>query len=75
MNERFANTTIGDIPSDAPAYGRIAGVLVFDIQRGSRAWQAGLRKGDVISSVNRQPTPTLASFLEVINQTSGKRGG
>ncbi len=67
-NARFANTTIGDIPSDSPLYGRVAGVMVFAIERSSPAWRAGLRRGDVISAVNRQPTPNLAAFLEVVNR-------
>lgn len=71
-NQRMANTTIGEIPEDAPAYGRIRGVMVYDIEPGSRAWQAGLRKGDVISSVNRQPTPSVPVFLEVVNRTAGQ---
>ncbi len=71
-NQRMANTTIGEIPEDAPAYGRIRGVMVYDIEPGSRAWQAGLRKGDIISSVNRQPTPSVPVFLEVVNRTAGQ---
>ncbi len=38
-NVRLASTTIGEIPEDAPAYGRIEGVMVYDIERGSPAWQ------------------------------------
>jgi len=71
-NQRMANTTIGEIPEDAPAYGRIRGVMVYDIEPGSRAWQAGLRKGDIISSVNRQPTPSVPVFLDVVNRTAGQ---
>ncbi|MEQ8497696.1 MAG: DegQ family serine endoprotease [Gammaproteobacteria bacterium] len=71
-NQRMADTTIGEIPTDHPAYGRIAGVMVHAIEPGSRAWQAGLRKGDVISSVNRQATPSVPVFLEVVNRVPGQ---
>ena len=71
-NTRFANTTIGEIPEDAPAYGRIAGVMVYAIKSDSPAWQAGLRKGDLISSVNRQPTPSVPAFLNIVNQVKGQ---
>ena len=35
---------------------------VLDVKRNSRAWDAGLRKGDVIVSVNRQ---SVASLLDL----------
>ena len=53
-NERFADTTIGEIPQDSPAFGRLQGVMAYKVDRGSRAWTAGLRAGDIIVSVNRQ---------------------
>lgn len=71
-NPRFANTTIGDIPEDSPAFGRIDGVMVYAIERGTPAWEAGLRKGDIISSVNRRATPSLTVFLAVVNQAKGQ---
>jgi len=71
-NERMASTTVGEIPEDAPAYGRIRGVMVYEITQDSPAWRAGLRRGDIISSVNRQPTPTVAEFVEVLNQIPGQ---
>ncbi len=38
---------------DDSGIGEQAGVLVADVEPGSRAWSAGLRKDDVIVSVNR----------------------
>ena len=70
-NERFAGTTMGEIPSDAPAYGRLQGVMAYKVTRGSRAWNAGLRAGDIILSVNRAPTPSLPVFLNTVNQAKG----
>ena len=70
-NERLAQTTIGEIPQDSPAYGRIPGVMAYKVARDSRAWQAGLRNGDIISAVNRQATPSVAVFLRVVNQVQG----
>ncbi|MEX2479526.1 MAG: DegQ family serine endoprotease [Gammaproteobacteria bacterium] len=71
-NERMASTTVGEIPKDSPAYGRLRGVMVYDIAQHSPAWRAGLRRGDIISSVNRVPTPSVAAFVEVVNQVPGQ---
>ena len=71
-NERLAGATFGDIPEDSPAYGRIRGVMVFEVEQGSRVAAAGLREGDIISSVNRAPTRNLAEFLRVVNQLKGQ---
>ncbi len=70
-NERFADTTMGEIPQDSPAAGRLQGVMAYKVERGSRAWLAGLRAGDIILSVNRQRTPSLSAFLAVVNQAQG----
>jgi serine protease Do/serine protease DegQ len=70
-NARFADTTIGEIPQDSPAYGRLQGVMAYKVDRGSRAWTAGLRAGDIILSVNRQRTSSLPAFLAVVNQAPG----
>ena len=70
-NERFADTTIGEIPQDSPAAGRLQGVMIYKLDRDSRAWRAGLRAGDIILSVNRQRTPSLPAFLAVVNQVQG----
>ena len=70
-NERFADTTIGEIAPDSPAAGRLQGVMVYKVDRRSRAWLAGLRAGDIVLSVNRQRTPSLSAFLAVVNQARG----
>lgn len=71
-NDRLSNITIGEIPSDSPFHGRLRGIMVHKVLRGSRAWQAGLRDGDVVTSVNRQPTPSVPVFLNVVNQVTGQ---
>ena len=45
---------------------------MFEIDRASPAYRAGLREGDIISSVNRQATPNLQSFLQLVNQIPGE---
>lgn len=38
------------------------GVLIDEIQRGSAAWQLGLRSGDLITSVNKKEISSLKQF-------------
>ena len=71
-NERLAGTTFGDIREDSPMYGRLRGVLVVNAKPGTRAWQSGLRSGDIITSVNQTATPSLKSFLGIVNDYKGQ---
>jgi len=71
-NKRLAEASFGDIPRDAPAYGRVQGVMTFRLERNSTAWLSGLREGDIVTSVNRHPTPTLDVFLDLVNRIDGR---
>ena len=67
-NRRLAGVTAGDIPKGAPEYGHLEGVMVFKVERGSRAWRSGLRDGDIIVSVNRVPVTDVKGFLKLVNK-------
>ncbi len=49
------------------------GVAVVDAIRGGAAAEAGIKRGDVIMSINRKRTATTAEYTRVIQQSS--RGG
>jgi serine protease Do len=49
-----------------------SGVVVDDVQDGSRADDAGLRRGDVIQQVNRQPVNNVAEFERAMRQAGDK---
>lgn len=66
LNPRLEGVSIGDIDEDNPYYGRLKGVIVVDIDRASHAWNSGIRKGDIITSVNRQLVENLPAFLIAI---------
>jgi serine protease Do/serine protease DegQ len=55
-----------EIERGSPLYQRIQGVIVAAVDEGSRAWQAGLRSGDIIYAVNRRRVRTLAEFLSAL---------
>ncbi|MGD9603107.1 MAG: DegQ family serine endoprotease [Gammaproteobacteria bacterium] len=71
-NERLAGVSVGEIPENSPAYGRISGVMVYEISPRSRAFAAGLREGDIITGVNRQPVDGVQSFVETVAQIPGQ---
>jgi len=62
---QFAGASFSDIPPDHPAYGNVGGVLVADLAPGSPAWRVGLRKGDILLAVNRQPVRSVAELEQV----------
>lgn len=70
-SEQLQGVTLGPIPQQHPAYGQLQGVMVMEIERGTRAWNAGLRKGDIITSVNRQPVANMDEFLKIVDQVEG----
>ena len=67
LDKRLEGITLGDIEEGHPHHGKINGVIITEIQRGSRAWSAGLRKGDIITSVNHKPVADLQVFLQLVD--------
>lgn len=59
---KLAGVRLSDIPPDHPAYGHLGGVLVTGVARGSPAARAGLRRGDIILGIDRQPVRSLAEL-------------
>lgn len=67
INKRLEGVTVSDLKEDHQYYGKIEGVHVVDVERGSPAWRSGLRQGDIITSVNRQPVKGVPIFLKLVN--------
>ena len=67
-NPRLEGVTLGAIDDEHPHYGRVKGVMITEVKRGSRGWSAGLRRGDIITSVNHQPADDLETFLQLVNK-------
>jgi len=67
INKRLEGVTVNELGEDHRYYGKIKGVYVVDVLRGSPAWRSGLRKGDVITSVNRQTVKDVPKFLKLVN--------
>ena len=63
IDSRLANTELQNFRNENEVG---AGVLVTAIAQGSRAWTAGLRKGDVIVAANRKEVGELKDLREAI---------
>ena len=64
LHARLSGAILADIEENSRLYSRIKGVLITDIQTGSPAARAGLRKGDVITSLNRKPLRSLQELKQ-----------
>jgi len=52
------------IPESSPSYGRIEGIMIHEVKPGTPAATTGLRKGDVITSINHDKVTTIEQGLK-----------
>ncbi|HWP94303.1 MAG TPA: DegQ family serine endoprotease [Gammaproteobacteria bacterium] len=71
LSDKLSGAQLADITEGMPMYGKVKGVVVTDVEPRSPAARAGLRPGDVITSVNRQAVENLAQMREVLRQGDG----
>lgn len=62
VHPKLAGATFGDIEESSPYFGKIEGVLIYSVKQNSPASRSGLRKGDIITSVNKQIVRNLVEF-------------
>ena len=67
----LAGATISELTEDSPMFGRLEGVQVVEVERGSPAARIGLRKDDVIVEANRKPVRNLDEFAAAV-KSGGK---
>jgi Do/DeqQ family serine protease len=61
----MSGMTLGAIPQNDPHYGKLKGVSVMSVERGSAAEEAGLQKGDIIVSAGRTPVSTPSELAAI----------
>ena len=59
-NHALAGVTVGPVPSGRSRSGE--GVSVINVESGSPADRAGIRQGDILLEINRQPVRTVDDF-------------
>jgi len=70
IHAQLAGATLSNIPDQKNQNSSIAGVFVDEVVNGSRAWQSGLRKGDIIAMANRLAINDTADLTQA---TQGKK--
>ncbi|MEW5757815.1 MAG: DegQ family serine endoprotease [Pseudomonadota bacterium] len=66
LSDRLAGAILGEIAPNHPLAGKLEGVQVLDVERGSPAWGAGLRPADIIVSINRQPVKDMNEVTKAL---------
>lgn len=72
LQPRLAGALYANIDEGSPLYGRVTGVLVTKVRPGGPAWRAGLRPGDVITSLNRQPVSDVRTLQRIAAASPGR---
>lgn len=71
QNENLQGISIQDLDASHPYHGKVEGVIVVNVERGSPAWRSGLRQGDIITSVNKQDVSDVQSFIKKVDKLKG----
>ncbi len=66
VDPSFGGVEFADHDTSRPGFTGVEGVLVVDVAQGSDAWQRGLRRGDLVTHINRERVRTVADAREVV---------
>jgi len=68
VDPRLAGAVFITVKQGLPLFRHVAGVGVQSVQQGSPAWQAGLRKDDVITEINRKRVKSLQELAQALRE-------
>lgn len=68
INELLQGVTVNNIEKGNPYFGKVEGIAILNVQRGSIAWRSGLRAGDIITSVNKASIKDIQGFLSAVDK-------
>ena len=60
---------LGPLDPSSPLHEEVEGVLVIEVEEGTKAWEAGLRADDVILQVNRRDVSEPDEIVAVVEET------
>jgi len=66
---QLAGAVFQNMSAEHPLYGQFEGVVVAAVEPGSRAWNNGLRPGDVIVAVNRARVTSVGELTQALRAT------
>jgi len=69
VHPQLMGAHLSDIDESSRYYGRVKGVLIADIDPDSQAWRNSLRKGDIITSVNRKSVNSLNELHQLTQKS------
>lgn len=69
--ESFSGATLTETPESVKPRGGKDGIYVSQVERGSKAYRAGLRKGDIIRQVDRTDVASISDFEEALEDKDG----
>jgi len=70
LHKRLDGAVLGELEDNHPLFGKVDGVVILTIKPGSPAWSAGLRKNDIITSVNQVRIKNLKGMKKAIKRRS-----
>lgn len=68
LHKHLSGTELQNIQPGSKLYGRIEGVIISSVESGSPAARTGLRRGDIITSANRQTIKNIMELKTAISQ-------
>ncbi len=70
LHAKLAGSILGNIDQNSPLYRRIEGVIFNQVDNGSPARAAGLRRGDIIVSANRIPISNISELMDIASRSN-----
>jgi len=67
-SEKLAGAKIGEIHQTSSQRGMVSYLQVIEVEHDSNAWEAGIRKGDILYSINKQLIRNHDEAFEAIEQ-------
>ena len=67
LHPRLSGATLAELDRETAAETGLNGVLITEVRRGSAAARLGLRRGDLISGVNRERIQSLAQMRDALS--------